>query len=113
TTQGLQVDFARGIPIAGTGLTLAILFPHTPALHLPQITDPFFIVSIGTPGAPPASDKVVARLHIGETAHSLDKQWTISLNNASEATVLLVTKDSGSFFIWPTAIVLILSLCAT
>ncbi|HEY6539806.1 MAG TPA: cytochrome c biogenesis protein ResB [Ktedonobacteraceae bacterium] len=113
TTQGLQVDFARGIPIAGTGLTLTILFPHTPSLQLPLVTDPFFIVSIGAPGASPTTDKAVARLHIGETTHSLDKQWTITLNNASEATVLLVTKDSGSFLIWPTAIILILSLCAT
>src|SRR5579859_4248846 len=113
TTQGLQIDFARGIPIAGTGLTLTILFPHTPALQLPLISSPFFIVSIGAPGAPPTADEAVARLHIGETTHSLDKQWTITLNNASEATVLLVTKDSGSFLIWPTAIILILSLCAT
>ncbi len=113
TTQGLQVDFASGIPIAGTGLTLTVLFPHTPALQLPQVSGPFFIVSIGTPGASPTTDKAVARLHIGETTHSLDNQWTITLNNASEATVLLVTKDSGSFLIWPTAIILILSLCAT
>ena len=111
TEQGLQVDYARGIPVAGTGLTLTILFPHTPSLQLPLVTNPFFIVSIGTPGASPTTDQVVARLHIGETTHSGDKQWTVTLNNASEATVLLVTKDSGSFLIWPTAIILILSLC--
>lgn len=111
TTQGLQIDYARGIPIAGTGLTLTILFPHAPSLQLPLVTNPFFIVSIGTPGASPTTDKVVARLHIGETTHSSDKQWTVTLNNASEATVLLVTKDSGSFLVWPTAIILILSLC--
>jgi cytochrome c biogenesis protein len=113
TTQGLQVDFARGIPIAGTGLTLTVLFPHTPARQLPQVSDPFFIISVGTPGASPTTDKAVARLHIGETTHSLDKEWTITLNSASAATVLLVTKDSGSFLIWPTAIILILSLCLT
>jgi hypothetical protein len=27
--------------------------------------------------------------------------------------VLLVTKDTGSFLIWPTAVILLLSLCAT
>jgi cytochrome c biogenesis protein len=113
TTQGLQVDFARGVPIAGTSLTLNILFPHTPALQLPQIAHPFFIVSIGAPGASPASDKAIARLQVGETTHTLDKQWTITLNNAAEATVLLVTKDSGSPLIWPTAIILIFSLCIT
>ena len=113
TTGGLQVDFARGIPIAGTSLTLTILFPHTPALQLPQIAHPFFIISIGAPGASPATDKAIARLHTGETTHTLDKQWTITLNNAAEATVLLVTKDSGSLLIWPTALILILSLCLT
>jgi hypothetical protein len=113
TGQGLQVDFARGIPIAGTGLTLTVFFPHVPNLQLPQITNPFFLVSIGTPGASLSTDKAFARLHIGETTQSVDKQWTIALNSASEATVLLVTKDSGSFLVWPTAIMLILSLCVT
>lgn len=113
TTQGVQIDYARGIPVAGTGLTLNVFFPHTPNLQLAQVSNPFFIVSIGTPGASPTTDKVSDRLHIGETTHSVDRQWTITLNNASEATVLLVTKDSGSFLIWPTAILLILSLCVT
>ena len=93
--------------------SLTILFPHAPNLQLPQITNPFFIISIGTPGASHTTDKAVARLHIGETTQSQDKQWTITLNKAAEATVLLVTKDSGSFLIWPTAILLILSLCVT
>ena len=113
TAQGLQIDYARGVPVAGTGLTLTILFPHTPGRQLAQISDPFFIISIGTPGASPTTDKAVARLHVGETARSFDNQWTIKLDNAAEATVLLVTKDSGSFLIWPTAIILILSLCVT
>jgi cytochrome c biogenesis protein len=113
TTQGLQIDFARGVPIAGAPLTLTILFPHAPNLQLQQIAHPFFIISIGTPGAPPATDKAIARLHIGETTHTLDKQWTITLNNAAEATVLLVTRDTGSLIIWPTTIILILSLCLT
>jgi cytochrome c biogenesis protein len=112
-TGGLQVDFARGVPIAGTALTLTILFPHAPALQLPQIAHPFFIISIGTPGAPPATAKAIARLHIGDTTPTLDRQWTITLNNATEATVLLVTRDTGSLLIWPTAIILILSLCLT
>ncbi len=113
TTQGLQVDFARGVPIAGTSLTLTVLFPHVPGLQLPQIAHPFFIVSIGTPGASPTTDKIVDRLQVGETVHTVDKQWSITLNNAAEATVLLVTKDSGSSLIWPTAVILILSLCVT
>ncbi len=37
----------------------------------------------------------------------------MKLSGASEATILLVTKDTGSFIVWPTAVILILSLCAT
>jgi len=113
TVQGLQVDFARGIPIAGTSYTLTVLFPHAPSLQLPQVAHPFFIISIGTAGAPATTDKAVARLQVGQTGHSFDNQWAITVNNATEATVLLVTRDSGSPLIWPTSIILILSLCVT
>jgi cytochrome c biogenesis protein len=113
TVQGLQVDFARGIPIAGTSYTLTVLFPHAPSLQLPQVAHPFFIISIGTVGAPATTNKAVARLQVGQTGHSFDNQWAITVNNAAEATVLLVTKDSGSPLIWPTSIILILSLCIT
>jgi len=77
------------------------------------VQHPFFLVSIGTPGSPPNQDKAVVRLQVGHSGQSVDKQWTITVNNAQEATVLLVTKDSGSFLVWPTAVLLILSLCIT
>ncbi len=113
TVQGLQVDFASGVPIAGTAMTMSVLFPHTPGLQLAEVAHPVFLVSVGTPGTAATSDKLVTRLGVGQSGQSFDKQWTVTLNSAKEATVLLVTKDSGSFIIWPTAILLILSLCAT
>jgi cytochrome c biogenesis protein len=113
TVQNLQVDYANGIPIAGTSMTMSVLFPHPPSLQLAQMQNPFFLISIGTPGTPVNQDKAVVRLEKDHSGQSFDKQWTITLNNAQEATVLLVTKDSGSQLIWPTAILLILSLCAT
>jgi len=70
-------------------------------------------VTIGTPNTPPTQDKAVVRLQQGQSGQSFDKQWSIKLNSASEATVLLVTKDAGSILVWPTAIILILSLCIT
>jgi len=112
--QGLEVDYANGIPIAGTSMTMSvILFPHPPSQQLAQIPHPLFLISIGTPGTPANQDKAVVRLAKGESGQSVDKQWTITVNNAQQATVLLVTKDSGSQLVWPTAILLILSLCAT
>lgn len=113
TVNGLQVDFASGVPIAGSSMTMSVLFPHTAGLQLAQVAHPVFLVSIGTPGAAPTTDKLVARLGVGEPGYSFDKQWTVVVNSAKEATVLLVTKDSGSILIWPTAVILILSLCAT
>jgi cytochrome c biogenesis protein ResB len=72
------------------------------------------LITIGPPGATSASqDKAVLPLHPGQSGQSKDKQWTITLNSASEATVLLVTKDAGAAFIWPIAVILILSLCVT
>ena len=111
--QGLVVDYANGIPIAGTPMTISVLFPHSASTQIAQVQHPFFLVSIGTPGSPPNQDKAVVRLQVGHSGQSFDKQWTITVNNAQEATVLLVTKDSGSFLVWPTAVLLILSLCIT
>lgn len=109
----LVVDYANGIPIPGSPMTISILFPHSSSLHLAQVNHPVFLVSIGTPGTPPNQDKLVARLPVGQPVHSLDKQWTFTVDDASEATVLLVTKDAGSVLVWPTAVILILSLCIT
>lgn len=111
TVSGLQVDFATGIPIAGSTMTMSVVFPHAPSLQLAQVVNPVFLISIGTPGAPATSDKFLDRLAPGQVRQSFDKQWTVTLNSAKEATVLLVTKDSGSMLVWPTAILLILSLC--
>src|SRR5207248_2842483 len=81
--------------------------------QLAQVRHPLFLVSVGTPGSPPNQDAALVRLEAGHSGQSFDKRWTLTLNNAREATVLLVTKDSGSSLIWPTAIILILSLCIT
>lgn len=86
---------------------------RTAILLITLITLICFLVSIGNPGAAPTTDKLVARLGVGESGYSFDKQWTVTVDSAKEATVLLVTKDSGSILIWPTAVILILSLCAT
>jgi cytochrome c biogenesis protein len=113
TVQGLQVDFANGIAIAGTSMTMSVLYPHVAGLQLAQDKNPVFVISVGSPGASPTLDKLVARLHPGEPGQSFDKQWTVTVDSAREATVLLVTKDSGSLLVWPTAVLLILSLCVT
>lgn len=94
-------------------MVMSILFPHNPGLQLAQVHNPLMLVTIGTQGASASQDKAVLTLHPGQSGLSKDKQWTIRLNSASEATVLLVTKDAGAMFIWPIAVILILSLCVT
>ena len=111
--QGDQVDYASGVSIAGTPLTMSVLYPHAPGTQLAQDAHPFFLVTVGVPGAAANQDKVALRLHPGGSGTSVDRQWMITVNSAKEATVLLVTKDSGSSLIWPIAVLLILSLCIT
>jgi cytochrome c biogenesis protein len=112
-SSNLAVDFAKGIPIAGSNLTLGVFFIHTPSMQLAQVQHPSMLITVGAANTPATQDKAIVRLQPGQSGESIDKQWTIRLNNASEATVLLVTKDAGSMLIWPTAIILILSLCIT
>jgi cytochrome c biogenesis protein len=112
-SSNLVVDFARGIPIAGSDLTMGVFFIHSPSVQLAQVQHPSILITVGTPNTPATQDKAVVRLQAGQSGQSFDKQWTVRLNNASEATVLLVTKDAGSMLVWPTAIILILSLCVT
>lgn len=113
TVQGDQVDFASDIPIAGSAMTMSVLYPHAPGVQLAQDAHPFFLITVGVPGAGSNQNKVVLRLHPGESGQSVDKRWSVTVNSAKEATVLLVTKDSGSLLVWPTAVLLILSLCVT
>ncbi len=108
---GNVVDLAKGIPIGGTNLTMSVLFAHNPAVQIAQVSHPLIIIAIGAPDADPKQDKVILSLHAGESGPSVDGDWTVHLNSANEATVLLVTKDTGASLIWPTAIILILSLC--
>ena len=108
---GLQVDLVRGIQIADTGYTLSIYFSHRPSLHLEQIEHPSVYFVIDEPGQGIQKGNV-QNLLVGQSA-TINQNWKLTFNNASDATVLLVTKDSGSSLIWPTAIILILSLCAT
>ncbi len=109
----LAVDFAKGIPIAGSNMTLGVFFIHRPSIQLPQTQHPSILITIGTPNTLPTQDKAVVRLQPGQSGQSFDKTWSIKLTSASEATVLLVTKDAGSMMVWPTAVLLILSLCIT
>lgn len=108
---GLTVDYARDIPIAASNLTMNVVFPHDASLQLAQMKNPLFVITVSQPGNTAGKEKVLLRLHAGQSGQSLDKEWNITLNGASEATVLLVTKDAGSFVVWPTAVILILSLC--
>ena len=112
-SSNLAVDFAKGIPIAGSNLTLGVFFIHRPSLQLTQTQHPSILITVGAPNTPPTQDKAVVRLQQGQSGQSFDKKWSIRLNSASEATVLLITKDAGSILVWPTAILLILSLCIT
>jgi cytochrome c biogenesis protein len=112
-SSNLAVDFARGIPMAGTDLTMGVFFIHSPSVQLAQVQHPSILITLGAPNTPTTQDKAVVRLQPGQSDQSFDKQWTIKLNSASEATVLLVTKDAGSMLVWPTAVILILSLCIT
>lgn len=111
TINGLQVDLAKNIPIAGTGFTLSVFFPHKPGLHMEQIQQPMLLFVVDEAGQGVQTNNT-QRLSVGESA-TVNQNWKITLNSAADATVLLVTKDSGSAIIWPTAILLILSLCIT
>jgi cytochrome c biogenesis protein len=110
-SSNLMVDYAKGIPIAGSNLTMGVFFIHNPSVQLAQVQHPSILITVGAPDTPTTQDKAIVRLLPGQSGQSLDKQLTIRLNSASEATILLVTKDAGSPLIWPTAIILILSLC--
>jgi len=112
-SSNVTVDFTKGIPIAGSNLTLGVFFIHNPSMQLAQVLHPSILITVGAANTPATQDKAIVRLQPGQSDESIDKQWTIRLNSASEATVLLVTKDAGSMLIWPTAIILILSLCIT
>ncbi len=110
-SSNLKVDFAKGIPIAGSNLTMGVFFIHDPSIQLAQVQHPSILITVGAPDTPTTQDKAIVKLLPGQAGQSFDKQLTIKLNSASEATVLLVTKDAGSMLIWPTAVILILSLC--
>jgi cytochrome c biogenesis protein len=110
---GGGVDYARGVPIPGSNLTMGVFFVHDTGLHMSQVPNATLLITIGSPNTPNSQDKALLRLVRGQSGQSIDKEWTITLNDASDATVLLVTKDAGAQFIWPVAVVLILSLCLT
>ena len=109
--QNLQIDLAKDIPIADTGFTLSVFFIHSANLQLAQIAQPRIVVVV---------DEANQGIQKGNTLNLLpghsgivNQNWNVTLTSASEATVLLVTKDTGSTLIWPAAVLLILSLCAT
>jgi cytochrome c biogenesis protein len=108
---GLQVDLANNISIADTGMTVSVLFVHVPKLQLAQIAQPKILVIVNEPGQSVQANNTL-NLTAGQSG-TVDQGWKVTLNSASEATVLLVSKDTGSALVWPTAIILILSLCVT
>lgn len=107
----LQVDLDENIPIANTGFTLSVLFPHTPSVQMAQVAQPRILVVVNDPSQTTQTSNT-GSLTAGQS-FTANKDWKVTLNSTSEATVLLVTKDTGSALIWPTAILLILSLCLT
>lgn len=107
----LQIDLNEGIPIADTGLTLGAFFIHRPGLQMAQVSHPMILLVVKEAGGNILQGNAL-RLQAGQSG-TTRQGWKVSLNSASEATVLLVTKDTGSTLIWPTAVLLILSLCFT
>ncbi len=111
STSNLQVDFAKGIPISGTDQTLGVFFIHVPKLQIAQLKQPpLLLLTIGEANASIQQGDAL-RLQAGHSGNFAHEDWKVTLNSASEATVLLVTKDTGTALIWPTALLLILSLC--
>jgi cytochrome c biogenesis protein ResB len=111
TAENLQIDLARDIPIANTGFTLSVFFPHAPRLPLARIARPMMIVVLDQTGLGIEKENTL-RLLPGQSGVA-SQGWRVTLNSADESTVLLVTRDSGSALIWPAAVLLILSLCVT
>lgn len=111
TKDNLQTDLALGVPVADTGMLLSVYFIHAPGLQLAQIAHPKIILVLDQPGQGIQAANTMSLLP-GQSATS-GQGWGVRLNSASEATVLLVTRDTGSALIWPTAVILILSLCLT
>lgn len=107
----LQIDLNKGIPIAGTGLTLGVFFVHPNGLQIAQVAHPLILLTVGQPNGDIQNGSAL-RLQTGQSG-TVSQGWKVTLNSASEATVLLVTKDTGAGLIWPTAVLLILSLLVT
>ncbi len=107
----LQIDL-NSVPIAGTGLILNVFFIHNINVQMAQIAHPLILLTVGDPNTGSVQQSDAVRLQAGQSS-AIHQNWKVALNDASEATVLLVTKDTGSSLIWPTAVLLILSLCAT
>lgn len=106
-------DFADVQLSDSTNLVLRVAYLHDSTQHISQQANPRLLVRIGDPNTTLKQSNFLSFLHPGSSAQSADKIWTVQLKSASDATVLLVTKDNGSILIWPTAIILILSLCLT
>ncbi|HVU69627.1 MAG TPA: cytochrome c biogenesis protein ResB [Ktedonobacteraceae bacterium] len=111
SADGLEVDLAKGIQIADTGYTLSVFFPHKPGVQIAQIQQPTVFLVVDEPGEGVQTNNT-QKMVAGQSV-TVHQNWKMTLNGTSQATILLVTKDSGSVIIWPTAVLLILSLCAT
>jgi cytochrome c biogenesis protein len=109
-----EVDLLKDIPIANTNMVLSVYFIHTAKIQMDQISHPSVILTIGKASADIQNIQKgdLLNLQAGQSS-TVPQGWKVTLDSASDATVLLVTKDTGSLLIWPTAIILILSLCLT
>jgi cytochrome c biogenesis protein ResB len=99
------------VQIANTGYTLSVYFPHKPGVQLAQIKQPTMFLVIDEPGQGVQTGNT-QKMVVGQSV-TVNQDWKMTINSVSEATILLVTKDSGSALIWPASFILILSLCIT
>lgn len=111
SADGLAVDLAKGVQIADTGYTLSVYFPHKPDVQLAQIKQPTIFLVIDEPGQGVQTGNT-QKMVVGQSV-TVNQNWKMTLDSTSEATILLVTKDSGSMLIWPASVILILSLYIT
>src|SRR6266516_1692597 len=69
----LAVEFAKGIPIAGSNLTLGVFFIHQLSVQLAQTQHPSILITVGAPNTPPTQDKAVIRLQQCQSCQSFAK----------------------------------------
>jgi len=100
----LPLNIARDLPFAAGNGTLTIA-----AVDLPQ-QGGWLVVVEGFNQAGAAQYRGLA--FAGHTTR-MSNGWTLTVKEVKPETVLLITKDSGAPLLFPTAFLLVLSLCVT